>query len=280
MDETTFQDVAELALNGSGQLIPPSKSYLIEARLAPILRREGLAEVSDLMGVIKARPASKLGTEAVAALTSKTTGFFTGRETLTRIVDHVLPMMAPTAADNTLRVWCAGGAAGQEACSLAILLEESDNEALEDVRVEILSTDISEAMTSAARAGQFGHFDVQKGLSIHRLLKHFSRLDTGDWQISPKLAGRIAVRTHNLLKDASGLGEFDVILCRNVISGMARPMRSRVLLNIARQLSDGGVLFLGEGETADGLVDGLKASRDVRGAFARDVERSALTAAA
>lgn len=280
MDETTFQDVAELALNGSGQLIPPTKSYLIEARLGPILRREGLGEVSDLMGILKARPQSKLGDEAVSALTSKTSGFFSGRETLERIVDHVLPMMAPSARDKTLRIWCAGGAGGHEACSLAILLEESEHEALAGIDVEILSTDISEQMTTAARTGKFGHFDVQKGLSIQRLLEHFTRLDTGEWQISPKVASRIAVRTHNLLDDAAGLGQFDVILCRNVISGMAKPMRARTLINIARQLTDSGVLFLGPGETATGLVDGLKPSRDVRGAFVCEGDRKALTAAA
>lgn len=280
MDDTTFQDVAELALDGSGQLIPQVKSYLVEARLAPILRREGLAEVSDLVAVLKARPGSKLREEAIAALTSKTTGFFSEREILERIASHVLPMMAASATDNTLRVWCAGGAGGQEAFSLAILLEEANHEALKDIKVEILTTDISEMMTAAVRAGKFGHFDVQKGLSIHRLLEHFSRLDNGEWQVSASLAQKVGVRTHNLLQDASGLGLFDVILCRNVISGMARPARSRSLLNVARQLTDSGVLVLGKGETAAGLVEGLAPSRDVRGAFTRDVARNALTAAA
>ena len=278
MDETVFQEVAELAQQGAGLLIPQSRSYLVETRLAPILRREGLAEVGDLIGVLKARPSSKLHGEAVAALTSKQTSFFRERDMLERIVSHTLPAMADGAGEEPLRIWCAGGAAGHEAFSLAILLEESD--ALRGRPVEILTTDISEKVCTAARAGKFGHFDVQKGLSIHRLLTHFTRLETGEWQVSQTLANRIGVRPHNLLDDATGLGLFDIILCRNVICDMTPDARDRTLLNLARQLNDGGALILGKNESATGLIEGLELSRELRGACTRKVARSALGTAA
>lgn len=280
MDETAFQEIAELALQGSGQSIPPEKSYLVEARLSPILRREGFAEVEELLACIKARPNSKLSGEAVAALTSKQTHFFSGRPALEQIVRHILPKMAQASKDGVLRVWCAGGSSGQEAYSLAMMLEESDDEALNGAKVEILSTDICDKITAKARAGRFGHFDVQKGLSIQRLLSHFSRLDTGDWQISKTLAARVGFRVHNLMEEASGLGLFDVILCRNVLSGMARPKRSQALLNLARQLTDNGLLILGSDETANGLITGLAPSKDVRGAYSRKVAADALQTAA
>lgn len=280
MDEAVYREIAELAQAGSGQFIPPTKSYLIETRLGPILRREQFAGAEELLACIKARPSSPLAGELVAALTTKTTQFFRERDSFERIVSHILPMMAPTATDGRLRIWCAGGATGQEAYSIAMLLEESDHPALKDIQVEILTTDISDKMTIFARAGKFGHFDVQKGLSIHRLLDNFSRLDTGEWQVSKTLASRVAVRTHNMLEDASGLGVFDVIICCNVISGMARHKRSAALLNLARQLSDSGQLVLANGETATGLVTGLEPSRDMRGAYTRDVKPGALVAAA
>ncbi|MEM5515525.1 CheR family methyltransferase [Henriciella sp. AS95] len=280
MDDSIYREIATLALNGSGQYIPPTKSYLIETRLGPILRREQFAGVEDLLACIQARPSSPFGAEMVAALTGKTTQFFRERAAFERIVSHVLPMMAPSAPDGKLRIWCAGGGSGQEAYSLAMLLEESDNEALKDLQIEILTTDISEKMSVLARAGKFGHFDVQKGLSIHRLLANFSRLDTGEWQVSQTLANRVGVRTHNILQDCSGLGQFDVIVCCNVISGMGAQMRAKALVNLGRQLTDSGVLVLAKSETATGLVTGLEPSRDLRGAYSRDVTPNALTAAA
>lgn len=280
MNETAFREIADLAEGGSGQLIPPTKSYLVEARLGPILRREGFSQVDELIDCLRARPNPRLSREVTAALTSKATRFFPDGAVLERIADHVLPMMAPAAEDGSLRVWFAGGATGQEAYSLAMLLEESEHPALQDVQVEILSTDICEKSISAARAGRYGHFDVQKGLSIHRLLQHFTRLESGDWQISRELASRVGFRTHNLLEDASGLGGFDVILCRNVLTGMTAARQSQVLLNLARQLTDSGLLILGRDETATGLISGLEPSRDMRGAYSRDVAPGALTAAA
>jgi chemotaxis protein methyltransferase CheR len=280
MDDSTYREIAELALNGSGQHIPPTKSYLIESRLGPILRREQFAGVAELLACIRARPSSPLGGEIVAALTSKTTHFFRERAAFERIVNHVLPMMASSAPGGKLRIWCAGGSSGQEAYSLAMLIGESENEALKDIQVEILTSDISEKMSARARSGKFGHFDVQKGLSIHRLLSNFSRLDTGEWQVSQDLANRVGVRTHNILQDCSGLGVFDVITCCNVIGGMGSQMRARALVNLARQLSDSGVLVIGKDETATGLVTGLEPSRDLRGAYCREVTPGALTAAA
>ena len=280
MDETVFKEIAELARKGSGQMLLPSRAYLAEARLGPILRREDFAGAEDLLACLKARPNSKLRAEAVAALTSKTTSFFAGREMLSRIVDHTLPMMADASAGEPLRIWCAGGAAGHEAYSLAMLLAESADDAVRNAQIELLTTDICDKQTTLARKGRFGHFDVQKGLSIHRLLEHFTRLDTGEWQIAPALASRVGVRTHNLMSDASGLGLFDVILCRNVLKDMTPAGRSQALLNVARQLNDGGVLVLGPDETAEGVIDGLEPSRELRGALTRRVARDALTAAA
>ncbi len=82
------------------------------------------------------------------------------------------------------------------------------------------------------------------------------------------------------MEDASGLGLFDVILCRNVLPGMARPKRSQALLNLARQLTDKGLLILGSDESANGLITGLEASKDVRGAYSRKVAADALRTAA
>jgi chemotaxis protein methyltransferase CheR len=280
MDERVYREIAELTLKGSGQYIPPTKSYLIEARLSPILRREGFATVADLVSVLQARPDSKLASEAVGALTSKKTVFFPGRSSLERVVSTILPEKAAASSDGRLRVWCAGGSTGQEAYSLAILLEETDKASLQDAQVEIVSTDICARTAAAARSGIFGHFDVQKGLSVHRLLAHFTRLESSEWQISHAIASRVGVRTHNLMQAADGLGQFDVIICQNVISEMSVDARLSVLLNVARQLNDGGLLIVGSGENVAGLIAGLEPSRSLRGAFVRNVEAGALTIAA
>ena len=280
MDESVYSEIAQIARKGSGQDIPPTKSYLIEARLATLLRREGLSSVDELVHILNSRPDSKLAGEVAAELTSKKTRFFDGRPALERIVQTVLPDCAKRATDGRVRIWCAGGSTGQEAYSLAMLISELPQDALGDVQVEIVTTDICEKTSASARSGIFGHFEIQKGLSVRRMLTHFTRLETSEWQISHALASKVGVRTHNLMQPADGLGIFDVILCRNVLTEMTRPARTQVLLNVARQLSDRGLLVLGEKESAAGLIAGLEPSRAFRGGYMRNVDAGELTIAA
>jgi len=281
MQDAVFNELADLALKGSGQAIPRSKSYLIEARLAPIARREGFGSLADLVHCLKSRANPVFAAECAAALVSKDTWFFRERETLNRLVTDILPARLKAGNSGRLKIWIAGGATGQEAYSLAMMLEDDMPAALRGAKVEILSTDLCKTATERARAGRYGHYEVQKGLSIHRLMHHFTRTDSGQWEISETLRARVSFRQHNLLESAGGLGKFDVILCRNVLSGMDRSARARVADSLAAQLMPGGLILLGQGESLIGLTSQLEPSRDFRGAWATasGAPKSATTAA-
>ena len=200
-------------------------------------------------------------------MVSKNTFWFRDRETLTRIVTDLLPQRLKASNTGRLKVWCAGGGPGQEAYSLAIQLADEAPAALKGAKIDIVSTDICKVQTERARRGLFGHFDVQKGLSIQRLLAHFQRLETGQWEISEDLRASISFRQHNLMEDCSVLGKYDVILCRHVLSGMARTARSRIANALADQLVPGGFILLGDGESLTGLTDKLEPARDLRGGW-------------
>ncbi len=264
MQEAVFNALADLALNGSGQSIPSSKAYLIEARLAAIARREAFASLEDLVHCLESRQNPVLRTEVAAALLSRDTWFFREPGSLEALVRTKLPDRVAASSAGRIRVWIAGGSTGQEAYSLAMMLDDEAPPGIAGAKIEILSTDMCKHATEKARAGLFGHYEVQRGLSIQRLLKHFTRLDSGDWQASEALRNRIGFRQHNLLEPAGGLGKFDVILCRNVLSGMARSARTRVAESLANQLAPGGLIMLGEGESLYGLSERLEPAGDIR----------------
>ena len=269
MQEETFNDIADLALRISGQDFKPSKSYLMEARLSAISRREGFATLDDLAHCLKARPNPRFEQEIAAALTGKVTQFFADRDQLERIVTHAIPERLKGSKAGRLRIWCAGVSTGQEAYSLALRLAESEDTALRNAKIEIVATDLSPSCLEIAERGQFDHFEVQKGLSIHRLMRHFQRQETGNWQISDALKSAVAFRRHNLLEDGSALGHFDIILCRNVLKTMVRPMQQKALTTLSRQLLPGGLIFAAQGESLTGLSDDIVPTMDVRGAWIR-----------
>ncbi len=266
MNSTTFHEIADLALRISGQALPPSKSYLVEARLSPIARREGFANLDDLAACLKARPNPVFEEEIAAALTGKETYFFRERDTLHRLVEDALPKVA-AAGQSRIRIWCAGGGCGQEAYSLAMLLADEPPVALTDKKVEIVSTDLCKCATERGRSGGYGHFEVQRGLSIHRLLRHFKRLESGVWQISENLRRRVSFRAHNLMTEAGGLGEFDVVLCRNVLSTLTEPAQETAAKTLSRALAPNGVLMVGANERVPDKRASLIPAKYIRGAF-------------
>ncbi len=254
MNEAVFHEIADLALKGSGQSLHYARSYLVEARLAPIMRREGFGSAEDLVHCLKSRGNPVLAAEVTAALTGKETCFFREREAM----DLALTKVTQTfPREPRLRIWCAGVSTGQEAFSLALravelgLLDGAQ-------RIEITATDLSRTVLQTATAATYNHYQVQQGLSIQRLLTHFEKQQSGDWQASDALRSVIGFRPHNLMESASGLGRFHLILCRHVLAGMSRAARARVADNIAGQLEPGGAILTGYGESLYGLTPRLE----------------------
>ncbi|MEO0607607.1 MAG: CheR family methyltransferase [Pseudomonadota bacterium] len=279
MQESTFNELSDLALRLSGQHIAASKAYLLEARLSTISRRENLATLDDLVHCLKARPNPRFEQEVAAALSSKKTSFFCERALLEKIVTQALPERLSHSKTGRLRVWCAGASTGQEAWSLAIRLSEEMGSALARAEIEIVGTDLSTQCVETAKTGTYGHFDVQKGLSIHRLMTNFSRKDNGDWVIGDAFHRNVNFRRHNLLDSARDLGAFDIIICSNVLGGLAPAAQRLAIENMSAQLLPEALFFAAPDETIEGLSSAIKPSRALRGAFERDTTEKKTAAA-
>jgi len=197
-------------------------------------------------------------------------------------VETALPNAArkQEAAKETrpLRILCAGGGTGQEAYSIAMLLDESDEAKLLGRKVELVSVDFCKVSTSRAEAGFFGHFEIQMGLSVHRMLKYFSRKDDG-WVLNEAIRNRVSFEVENLMQPFDGIEAFDVVLCRQVLPDMATSIGADLAKRLGRLLGPDGLMFLGEGETMPAAC-GLHPSFDILGAYcfdpSRDVEESAV----
>jgi chemotaxis protein methyltransferase CheR len=175
-------------------------------------------------------------------------------------------LLAARARERRIRIWCAAASTGQEPYSLAMCLKEM-KEKIAGWRVEIIGTDLSTEVLEKAKAGIYSQFEVQRGLPIQMLVKHFTQ--TGDtWQISPEIRAMVQYRPLNLLADFSHLGTFDVVFCRNVLIYFDQETKIGVLNRIAKLLTPDGFLVLGAAETVVGLTDAFKPLHDKRGLYA------------
>src|SRR5690606_23350021 len=98
-----------------------------------------------------------------------------------------------------------------------------------------------------AQAAAYSQFEVQRGLPA-RLLVRFFEKDGEAFVISPRLRQAVRWRRMNLIDDISGLGQFDLILCRGLLAQLAPEARAKVLQSLSRALTPVGRLVLDPGE--------------------------------
>jgi chemotaxis protein methyltransferase CheR len=241
--------VARLCADRAGLRVDPDKGYVLENRLGPVARREGFASVHEFVSAVRDRDEERLIWAAVEAMSPAETTFFREPATFDRIVGEALPELARRREGGTLRLWAAACGAGQEVYSLAMALDES---APAGVTIEIFASDLSDRRLEKAQAGLYSQFEVQRGLSARRLVRHFESRDDS-FVLSPRVRQMVRWRRVNLMEDLGRLGQFDLVLCRNLLGYLLEDARARVLAGLQGALAPGGWLVLGETEAAPGL---------------------------
>ena len=248
-----FGFLADLLRSRSGLVIGQDKIYLLETRLAPILKREKLRDLNDLVDRLRGRGADAVARDVVEAMTTNESFFFRDDKPFQHFRAQALArVVAARGPGVPLRIWSAAASSGQEAYSLAMILSES-RALLGDRRVEILGTDLARDQLARAREGVYTQFEVQRGLPVQMLMRHFRREDAG-WRISDALRAMVQWKEWNLLGDLRSLGRFDIVFCRNVLIYFDQPTKTRALEAIAGQMSPDGRLYLGGAETVLGLT--------------------------
>jgi chemotaxis protein methyltransferase CheR len=249
----------------SGLDLSSDKQYLVESRLIPLARRLGLGGIAEL--VQKMRGGSDvLTSEVVEAMTTNETFFFRDKIPFDQLRDTILPDLLKSRANRRqLRIWCAASSTGQEPYSIAMCLKEFGSR-LAGWRLEIVATDLSQGVLEKSRAGIYSQFEVQRGLPIAMLVKHFTQ--TGElWQLNADIRAMVQHRQLNLLQDFSHLGTFDVIFCRNVLIYFDQDTKAAVFARLAKTLEADGVLALGAAESVVGISDAFKPYPERRGLY-------------
>jgi chemotaxis protein methyltransferase CheR len=250
-----FTFIQGFLMQRTGIQLTTEKRYLVETRLDPVMRQFQVPSFSAVVQRLKAADRI-LETAVVDAMTTNETLFFRDKQPFELFEKEVMPQLI-AARRNTgrIRIWCAACSSGQEPYSLSMILDEMKPK-LHGIQVEIVATDISEKVLAQAREGLYSQFEVQRGLPIRYLLKHFTQAGTR-WQINKSLGERIQFKSVNLMQGFRGLGPFDIIFCRNVLIYFGEKTKRDVLARMSDVLTPDGYVFLGGAETVMGLTSSL-----------------------
>jgi chemotaxis protein methyltransferase CheR len=250
---TSFDWVRELVQRESAIVLQPGKEYLVEARLLPVARQMGLPDVGKLVETVRSRPDADSKRRIVEALTTNETSWFRDGDPFTGLTSTVLPqLLAARGAAERLQIWSAACSSGQEAYTVAMLLEDALPGAA--ARVSITATDLSREMVERTRAGRFSQLEINRGLPAPMLVRHFTRVGN-EWEVAPALRRMVTASECNLAAPLPRLGPFDVVYLRNVLIYFDLPTKQSILRRVRELMRPDGWLFLGAAETTLGVDD-------------------------
>ena len=266
MNIDDFNLLSKLIKDRSGLTLTKDKAYLLESRLLPVARKWNLKSLDELVMRLRTRSEAGLVRDVVEAMTTNESFFFRDIKPFDQFKQVVLPFLLQSrGTTRNIKVWSAACSSGQEPYTLSMMLKE-ERQKLIGWNVDILATDLSTEILAKAQAGLYSQFEVQRGLPIQLLVKYFKQ--AGDrWQIDSTIREMVRYRPFNLLDDLSGLGQFDIIFCRNVLIYFDQPTKQMVLERMAKQLAPDGFLYLGGAETVVGITDKFQPMANHRGIY-------------
>ena len=255
--ESDFDFVRSLVRRHSAIVLEATKEYLVEARLTPLARSEGLGSLADLVAKLRTGRDAALQRKVIDAMTTNETLFFRDVHPFEALRTSILPELLPQrAAVKQLRIWSAACSTGQEPYTIAMLLRESFPE-LASWRVEIVATDLSTDVLAKAREGVYGQIEVNRGLPAKLMVKYFKKQGV-DWRIDDAIRAMVDFRELNLAERWPAMGPFDVVFLRNVLIYFDSETKKAILGRVRTVLKSDGCLFLGAAETTMNLDDGYE----------------------
>jgi chemotaxis protein methyltransferase CheR len=249
--------VRELVRRGSAIVLEATKEYLVEARLGPLARKEGLRSLSDLVARLREQPEGPLHRRVVEAMTTNETLFFRDVHPFEALHKNLLPeLIGRRTTSRQLRIWSAACSTGQEPYTIAMMLREHFAE-LASWKIDILATDLSTEVLDKARKGTFGQIEVNRGLPARLMVKFFDQNGI-DWQLKDEIRRMVEFRELNLAASWPPMAHFDVIFLRNVLIYFSSETKKAILARVRTLLRPDGFLFLGAAETTMNLDDAFE----------------------
>ena len=189
------------------------------------------------------------------------TNFFRDPSAFKAIEEIVIPkIFAGKPSGGMIRIWSPGCSTGEEAYSIAILMQENLEALKKNFQVQIFATDIDSQAIASARTGRFP-VSIAADISPERLTRFFSaETDGSGYRINKGIRDMMIFSGQDVIKDPP-FSKLDMISCRNLMIYMGAELQKKLIPLFHYALNPGGFLFLGTSETV-GEFDDLFATLD------------------
>lgn len=232
-----------------GLYLPFSKKALLCSRLSRRLGELSLSSLKEYHSLISRPQEEAERQRAIDLITTNETYFFREQKHFDALRDDILPEIGRR---HALNVWSAASSTGEEAYSIAMVLDEHRG----NHPWSILASDISQRVLSFGRRALY---PMARGENIpQQYLSRYCLCGTGEYEghflVDQKIRKRVTFEQRNLLNLPADMDDrFDVVFLRNVIIYFDFPTKVDVLRSVIRKIRPGGWLIVGHSESLHGM---------------------------
>ena len=245
VDSAAIQKIFILLRNRTGNDLSAYKPTGIKQRIARRMNIHRIKNSNNYVQFLQENPIEldKLFTDLLINVTS----FFRDVDAFDTLSSLVLPKLFEDKPDNyELRIWVTGCSSGEEAYSIAILLNETMEKTGKELRFQIFATDLDATAINRAREGVFP-VSIAADVAPERLQRFF-KLEDSQYHINKEIRDTVIFATQNLIQDPP-FTHVDFISCRNLLIYLGAELQKEIFSQFHYALNSGGILFLGSSES-------------------------------
>jgi two-component system CheB/CheR fusion protein len=245
-EENALRDVLNHLRSRTGRDFTYYKRATIVRRISRRMQVNGVATMPEYLLYLRTHPgeAGALQQDLLISVTN----FFRDREAFAALEAEIPGLFAGKTTADSVRVWSAGCATGDEAYSIAMLLLEQSGRMDSPPMIQVFATDLADDAIVAAREALFP-LTIQADVSEERLRRFFVKEHRG-YRARRELRECVLFAAHDLLKDAP-FSRIDLFTCRNLLIYLTQDAQKRVFDIAHFALRPGGLLFIGTSESVD-----------------------------
>jgi two-component system, chemotaxis family, CheB/CheR fusion protein len=244
--EGALRDVLAYLRTRTGRDFSYYKRATIIRRISRRMQVNGQDDLPSYLSFLRTHPG-----EAGALLQDlliSVTNFFRDREVFEALEKYIPALFKDKTPSDSIRVWVPACATGEEAYSIAMLLQEYARTAENVPILQVFACDLDDQAIQVARAGHYPD-SISADVSEERLRRYFVKEVKG-YRVRRELREMVLFATHDLLKDAP-FSRMDLISCRNLLIYLNRSAQERVFETFHFALKPDALLVLGASESID-----------------------------
>jgi chemotaxis protein methyltransferase CheR len=238
-----FQRVRKIIYDYCGIFINEGKEVLVQSRLSKRMRKLGIQSFKEYLDLIEKQKPQGEFLSFVDVLTTNKTSFYRENKHFEFIAEVLYPKMR----GRSVKWWSAGCSSGEEPITLAMNLLEAQNK-FGWRSVKILATDISRDVLQVAKSGVYNPHKIGD-IPPQYLNKYFTPAADGNYKVNQNVRNMITYGRLNLNDQWPLKGDFQMIMCRNVMIYFNRQTQEQIIRRFRDLLEPGGFVFLGHSES-------------------------------